>query len=331
MHWCFSVAPAATLLLERRIQRTCTMPGLESEKQCQQQEEVQGRQQGACQDQQLGPSRETAVSAALKAVRNLATSLPAGADAAYADGIGAVMPLLRAAPATASSSVAAIRGGIDSLHEAVAEGKDLERGALKDLVVGHAGEARTPRVETERLVPAKRRVGQALRASKKHAVVQEARRQQQQLVQDEPCASCGDKDGEQILRDFCLRSWHLQHHDPPLAEVPAGTWLCSQCSAAGHLDAIKEALRLHARWVLSKFPGIGQQFYGQLSYSSVARLSIQYEDGEAYDLCTVSQVKGREPLVDHSRVKLLHERVVPVEVVRAFKANGWYVEPEASV
>jgi len=63
----------------------------------------------------------------------------------------------------------------------------------------------------------------------------------------------------------------------------------------------------------------------------MARLSILYEDGESYDLCTVSQVKGEEPLIGHSRVQLLPEGVVHVEVLRAFKANGWYVEPEANV
>ena len=128
--------------------------------------------------------------------------------------------------------------------------------------------------------------------------------------------------------DFCLRSWHLHHHAPPLAEVPAGTWLCSECNAAGHMERTKEALRLHARWVLSKFPNIGRQFYGQLSYSSMARLSIVYEDGDSYDLCTVSEVRGEEQLIDHSRVKLVPEGVVPAEILTAFKANGWYVEPE---
>ena len=210
--------------MERRPQRACTMaelPTLEGGKQEQQQgtsrEQQQGasqkqQQQGPSQEQQQGPS-QTAVSAALKAVQGLATSLPAEADAAYADAIVAVMPLLRAAPATASSSVAVIKDGIQVLHDVVAEGKDLEPGVLGDLLkavrelpaaaaVGEqAAEAMTPRLEAERLVPAKRRVGEASGPSskKRHAGSQEKRRQQQQWIQVEPCAGCGDPAGDQII------------------------------------------------------------------------------------------------------------------------------------
>ena len=86
------------------------LPTLEGRKQEEQQGAGQEQQQGASreqqpqgarQEQQEGPSQK----AALEAVQGLATSLPAGADAAYADAIVAVMPVLRAAAATASSSV----------------------------------------------------------------------------------------------------------------------------------------------------------------------------------------------------------------------------------
>lgn len=77
-------------------------------------------------------------------------------------------------------------------------------------------------------------------------------------MQEQPCEACGRPDGEQILCDCCLRCWHLDHLEPPLAAVPEGTWLCSGCNAAGHRDAVEEALSFHGRWMLSRFPRISR-------------------------------------------------------------------------
>jgi hypothetical protein len=98
------------------------------------------------------------------------------------------------------------------------------------------------------------------------------------------------------------------------------------CEAAGHRGAVQEALTYHGRWILAKFPRVTREFYGQLSYSSFGRLAIQYEDSEAYDGVSVRQVRGLEPLVGHSRVRLLPAgAVVPEDV---FLSRGWLVEPD---
>ena len=136
-------------------------------------------------------------------------------------------------------------------------------------------------------------------------------------------------EGEQIICDYCLCCWHLSCLQPPLLEVPPGVWLCSESEDAGHRQATEEALAYHGRWVVSKFPGVGKLYWGQLSYCSMATLAIQYEDAEACDNVTVQQVRGEEQLVGHRSVALQREGVmVPPRVLSVFQLNAWLVLPE---
>jgi hypothetical protein len=128
--------------------------------------------------------------------------------------------------------------------------------------------------------------------------------QQQELLQRQPCSSCGDPERDQLICEHCMRCWHLECLEPPLDAVPPGTWLCQDCNSPERMAAVKEALTYHSRWVVSAFWGIKGRYWGQLSYSSMGQLAIQYEDGERWDGVSVAQVKGNERLEKHRSMKL---------------------------
>ncbi|KXZ48232.1 hypothetical protein GPECTOR_29g136 [Gonium pectorale] len=52
---------------------------------------------------------------------------------------------------------------------------------------------------------------------------------------DLPCEVCASPRGEStmLLCDGCNTGWHLGCLTPPLAEVPAGSWVCPPCTALG--------------------------------------------------------------------------------------------------
>jgi hypothetical protein len=132
---------------------------------------------------------------------------------------------------------------------------------------------------------------------------QRTEQQQQELLQGQPCASCGDAEGDQIICDYCNRCWHLECLAPPLEAVPEEeVWLCADCDTPEHKAATSEALGHHGRWVLSTFWGCKGSFWGQLSYSSMGTLAIKYSDGEGYDGVTVQQVKGTAKLLKHRTI-----------------------------
>ena len=47
-------------------------------------------------------------------------------------------------------------------------------------------------------------------------------------VHNSVCDVCGEG-GDILLCDTCTLSWHLTCLDPPLDEVPEGTWSCPKC------------------------------------------------------------------------------------------------------
>lgn len=51
---------------------------------------------------------------------------------------------------------------------------------------------------------------------------------------DHPCAVCGypDEADSMLVCDACYSTWHMACLQPPLSEVPAGTWLCPRCQGA---------------------------------------------------------------------------------------------------
>jgi hypothetical protein len=150
--------------------------------------------------------------------------------------------------------------------------------------------------------------------------------QQQELLQHQPCATCSNPQGDQLICEFCLRCWHLTCLKPPLSAVPAGMWLCAECDTPEHAAAVEEALNYHSRWVVSAFWGIRGQYWGQLSYSSMGTLAIQYEDGERWDGVSVAQVNG-SGLNKHRSIKLQPAAVeVPEKVMEVFVKQDWLVQ-----
>ena len=73
------------------------------------------------------------------------------------------------------------------------------------------------------------------------------------LIQTDPhCTLCGggeSKSGNEILLCdglHCVGCYHQQCVLPPMKDVPAGSWLCSSCTAAGNIvdPEIKEDARM---------------------------------------------------------------------------------------
>ena len=62
------------------------------------------------------------------------------------------------------------------------------------------------------------------------------------LLEDSKCTKCGQNDDrirDYIACDGCNKEWHFECTEPPISEVPEGTWFCLECSTgeqgmAGH-------------------------------------------------------------------------------------------------
>jgi transposase InsO family protein len=135
------------------------------------------------------------------------------------------------------------------------------------------------------------------------------------------CEECGtDSDPATLLLcDVCNSGYHVRCLQPPLAAVPAGSWLCPRCMQASGADELLQrrqqqratlqqreqaanlfpsavtkrrdarAKELHGRLVLKPFkdPATGYQrkYWGRISYlGELARpyyLHVMYEDGDS--------------------------------------------------
>ena len=137
------------------------------------------------------------------------------------------------------------------------------------------------------------------------------------------CDSCGSPDREEVmlLCDHCGGARHIFCLDPPLSQVPPGTWLCPPCLASGITvtqvqrqqelweqkqqqnqhqpervsSALRQAAELEGRWVRHHQPGArgrkGLVTYGRLSLardstSAHPKLLVAYQDGHE-ELVTV--------------------------------------------
>ena len=67
------------------------------------------------------------------------------------------------------------------------------------------------------------------------STVREEEEEAEEDVEDVPCAVCGLRDdpSHTLLCDGegCEKAYHLHCLQPPLSQVPTGTWLCPECNA----------------------------------------------------------------------------------------------------
>jgi transposase InsO family protein len=141
-------------------------------------------------------------------------------------------------------------------------------------------------------------------------------RQLQVAPEEQCCVSCGspERGDVMLLCDACGSGHHTFCLDPPLNEVPPGTWLCPQCTAAGITKeqveqqqeqwgerqavqvqqerltpSMQQAAALQGRWVRHHQPGAkgwrGKVCFGQLSLLGVQpgkqpRLQVTYQNGQ---------------------------------------------------
>jgi hypothetical protein len=307
---------------------------------------TQQQQQQQQQQQATAPAKAPAESdilqAALDAVTGLATALSDDADQQLSSATAAALPLLRMAGSSSHPLVQQVRDGLRQLHRAAASASGMPAGVQQAVMAALRSMAAQPTVEAPPVeqagagaagagagaAPTAATLGamgpQAAVAQQKHSCEQQA------WIQEQPCQVCGSPDGDQLVYDACLRCWHLEHVVPaPLAAVPEGTWLCSECEAvAGLKEAVEEALSYHGRWVMSKFPRVAKAFWGQVSYSSMGCCSIMYSDGETWDGVSVRQVRGQDVLEGHSWVKLQPGGPTQ-EVLDVFQEKGWLVGAES--
>ena len=271
------------------------------------------------------------------------------ADAALAAATTAALPLLRGC--MQPQLVASMRESLGLLHAEACAGRDtgavLQQALTAARELGENAAAADPAAElaaaaspaaaaaASPVEPAaiggKRKPSRiAAAAPAKRARSEPPTTEQQAWLLEQPCGGCRDPDGEQVLCDFCMGSWHLGCHRPPLEAVPPGTWLCAACSSVeGRLAETEAALELHARWVQAKVPRVRRPFLGQLSYWAQGRLSLQFQDGEQWTHLTLQQASGRETLEGFSWIKLLPVTAsVPMEVLQMFESKGWLVSSD---
>jgi hypothetical protein len=274
--------------------------------------------------------------AALDAVTGLAMALSDDADRELSSVTAATVPLLRMAGSSSHPLVQQVRDGLRQMHKAAVSGSGMPAGVQQAVMTALRSLAAQPADEAAPVEQAGARAGAGAAAAGPAEAMgpsgakQKHSSEQQAWIQEQPCQVCGSPDGDQLVCDACLRCWHLEHVVPaPLAVVPEGTWLCSECEAvAGLKEAVEEALSYHGRWVMSKFPRVAKPFLGQVSYSSMGCCSIKYSDGEAWDGVSVRQVRGQDVLEGHSWVKL-QPGGPPQEVLDVFQEKGWLVGAES--
>lgn len=64
----------------------------------------------------------------------------------------------------------------------------------------------------------------------------EALSQEQSLMQEDVCRSCG-KQGELLCCDECPATYHVECLEPPLAVVPEGNWICYACKMSNRVSS----------------------------------------------------------------------------------------------
>lgn len=63
------------------------------------------------------------------------------------------------------------------------------------------------------------------------------------MINQDYCHGCGEG-GPLLCCDYCPVSYHLICLDPPLYEVPDGTWACKKCKATVSFSFCKSYQRL---------------------------------------------------------------------------------------
>ena len=141
-----------------------------------------------------------------------------------------------------------------------------------------------------------------------------------------PCAVCHREDAEDrtLLCDNCNAAYHTHCLQPPLAEKPAGDWLCPECVGQGislqHVQHTRQqqlqqemqqvrpetytpyqlrARELDGRLVTKVFTnpatGQGQVYWGKISFlghGQGANIEVIYQDGDN-EKCTLNTMRSR--------------------------------------
>ena len=262
--------------------------------------------------------------AALEAVNTLALALTAAeADAANEQAVRAVLPLLRAA--SDSGRVRVVREGLKQLHAAAVKGELAEPGlqqsvqeALRCLAVEAGAASARNQQASKRSSPE----DSSCSKRKQQRMAVEAGREPM-TIDEIPCQVCGVSEGlDMIVCDWCAASsGHLGCLD--FTEVPADSWFCSR-DCGGNREAAVVAGEMHGRWVLGKFEGVEEPFWGQLAYVAYGFMKVRYVDGEVYQGVRVAHLLGQEGMVDHQGLFLQPEAcTVPAGVLKSFEERGW--------
>ena len=132
-----------------------------------------------------------------------------------------------------------------------------------------------------------------------------------------PCEICKFPDGEEwmLLCDACGKGWHTYCLNPPLKEIPEGSWVCPRCVSKGLTPEAIEAKEVKERRRMQEPPkylkalqgalvmaeakgrkGRSSKRLGVASYSGkqgrTHYFSVAFEDGSA-ELLTVAQLRSR--------------------------------------
>lgn len=134
---------------------------------------------------------------------------------------------------------------------------------------------------------------------------------------DHPCEVCKFPDGEEwmLLCDACGKGWHTYCFNPPLQEIPDGSWVCPQCEARGITPEAVDAREVKGRPRMQEPPKYLQALQGALVMSEAKGrkgrskkslgvasyagrqgrshyFSVEFNDGSS-ELLTMSQLRSR--------------------------------------
>ena len=144
---------------------------------------------------------------------------------------------------------------------------------------------------------------------------------------DHPCEVCKFPDGEEwmLLCDACGKGWHTYCLNPPLKEIPEGSWVCPKCEAKGITPEAIESRELKGRPHVQEPPkylkalqgalvmkmakgrkGRPNKSLGVASYAGRQGrshyFSVEFDDGSS-ELLTVPQLRSRITAAAKPRAK----------------------------
>lgn len=273
-----------------------------------------------------GDQSSRALAAALAAVNDLATALPAEADAANESACKAVLPLLRGA-AVGDPRVALVRDGITALHSAALAGAEAPAGVQRGVHEALRGLA-SRGSSSEHAAPVGDAGGSGSSAvqvgmKRAHPVMKGPVSDDRPVVDDLPCQTCGNAEGaDMLVCEWCCRaSSHLGC--ARLTVVPNEVWLCSACEGQGQRVEAQVAADLDGRFVLGSFPGYPEPFWGRVNaLGCFGKLEITFSAGETWHAVRVCEVKGEQLLGGEIALQLQPEGcVVPSAVLKRFQGK----------